>query len=159
MSEQLGGPARGAAPPPSRTMAHLRRMGMTTRLEAPSGHLRPLSKREVVPGRLWPGYLDWLFDRVGKKGATRKAYLSAVEEFNQSVVSPSSIDAGLSTDTGDFATGDPGVSPDRTLTGWLAQACRPVTSWPLLRSHGARTAGRTWIQAKDPRQVSTRVVS
>ena len=26
---------------------------------------------------------------------------------------------GLSTDAGGFATGDLGVSPDRTLTGWL----------------------------------------
>ena len=29
------------------------------------------------------------------------------------------FDAGLSTDAGSLATGDPGVSPDRTSTGWL----------------------------------------
>ena len=29
------------------------------------------------------------------------------------------FDAGLSTNTGSRATGDPGVSPDRTHTGWL----------------------------------------
>ena len=29
------------------------------------------------------------------------------------------FDAGLSTDAGSLATGDPGVSPDRTHTGWL----------------------------------------
>jgi hypothetical protein len=32
---------------------------------------------------------------------------------------PPRSDAGLSTDTGGFATGDLGVSPDWTLTGWL----------------------------------------
>jgi hypothetical protein len=53
-------------------------------------------------------------------------------------------DPGLSADPGGFATGDPGVSPDRTFTGWSPQACRSVTSCPLLRSHGARAAGRTW---------------
>ena len=30
---------------------------------------------------------------------------------------------GLSTDAGGFTTGDPGVSPDRTHTGWLTRAC------------------------------------
>src|SRR6266498_3527550 len=29
------------------------------------------------------------------------------------------FDAGLSPDAGSAATGDPGVSPDRTPTGWL----------------------------------------
>jgi hypothetical protein len=32
----------------------------------------------------------------------------------------SRFDADLSIDAGDFATGDLGVSPDRTRTGWLA---------------------------------------
>ena len=32
---------------------------------------------------------------------------------------PPRFDAGLSTDAGGFTTGDLGVSPDRTLTGWL----------------------------------------
>lgn len=43
---------------------------------------------------------------------------------------------------------DHGVSPDRTLTGGLPRACHPVTSCPLLCSHGARTAGRSWIEAE-----------
>ncbi|MGH7426123.1 MAG: hypothetical protein ACREJP_08140 [Candidatus Methylomirabilales bacterium] len=30
------------------------------------------------------------------------------------------FDAGISPDAGSRATGDPGVSPDRTLTGWLS---------------------------------------
>ena len=29
------------------------------------------------------------------------------------------FEPGLSTEHGGFPTGDPGVSPDRTLTGWL----------------------------------------
>lgn len=34
-------------------------------------------------------------------------------------VAPPRFAAGLSTDAGNFATGDPGVSPDRTHTGRL----------------------------------------
>ena len=34
---------------------------------------------------------------------------------------------GSLADAGSRATGDPGVSPDRTHTGWLARACRSVT--------------------------------
>ena len=34
-------------------------------------------------------------------------------------VAPPRFDAGISTDAGGFATGDLGVSPDRTFTGWL----------------------------------------
>jgi len=37
-------------------------------------------------------------------------------------VAPPRFDPGLSTGPGGFATGDPGVSPDRTLTGWLSRA-------------------------------------
>lgn len=36
---------------------------------------------------------------------------------------PPRFDPGLSTGPGGFATGDPGVSPDRTSTGWLSRAC------------------------------------
>ena len=43
-------------------------------------------------------------------------------------VAPPRFDPGLSTGPGSFATGDPGVSPDRTHTGWLTRACRSVTS-------------------------------
>ena len=43
-------------------------------------------------------------------------------------VAPPRFDPGLSTGPGSFATGDPGVCPDRTHTGWLSQACRSVTS-------------------------------
>ena len=62
---------------------------------------------------------------------------------------PPRFDPGLSTGPGGFATEDPGVSPDRTLTGWLSRACRSATSCSLLCVHGARTAGRTWIEAKN----------
>ena len=58
------------------------------------------------------------------------------------------FDGGLSADAGGFATEDPGVSPDRTSTGWLSRACRSATSCPLLCVHGVRAAGRTWIEAK-----------
>jgi hypothetical protein len=43
-------------------------------------------------------------------------------------VAPPRFDPGLSTEAGGFATGDPGVSPDRTLTGWLSRASRSATS-------------------------------
>ena len=43
-------------------------------------------------------------------------------------VAPPRFEPGLSTEPGDFATEDPGVSPDRTHTGWLPRASRPVTS-------------------------------
>src|SRR5436190_19405104 len=36
------------------------------------------------------------------------------------------LDPGLSPDAGSAATGDPGVSPDRTHHGWLPCACRSV---------------------------------
>jgi hypothetical protein len=35
-------------------------------------------------------------------------------------VAPSRFEPGLSTTPGDFTTGDPGVSPDRTHTGKLS---------------------------------------
>ena len=38
-------------------------------------------------------------------------------------VAPPRFDPGLSTGPGGFTTGDPGVSPDRTFTGWLSRAC------------------------------------
>jgi len=63
-------------------------------------------------------------------------------------VAPPRFDPGLSTGPGGFATGDPGVSPDRTLTGWPSRACvRYVMTAPLL-SWRQRPAGRTWIEAK-----------
>jgi hypothetical protein len=50
---------------------------------------------------------------------------------------------GLSTTHGGLATGDLGVSPDRTRTGWLPSACRWVTSQQPPCRHGAQAAGRT----------------
>jgi hypothetical protein len=50
---------------------------------------------------------------------------------------------GLSTTHGGSATGDLGVSPDRTRTGWLPSACRLVTSQQPPCCHGAQAAGRT----------------
>jgi hypothetical protein len=52
---------------------------------------------------------------------------------------------GLSTTHGSFATGDLGVSPDRTRTGWLPSACRLVTSSQHKPPccHGAQSPGRT----------------
>jgi|SRR5579859_2178363 len=37
------------------------------------------------------------------------------------------FDTAISAGAGSRATGDPGISPDRTLTGWLTTACRSVT--------------------------------
>ena len=64
-------------------------------------------------------------------------------------VAPPRFDPGLSTGPGSFATGDPGVSPDRTLTGWLSRACarlRHVRSLAfmapeLLDARGSRPKG------------------
>jgi hypothetical protein len=51
-----------------------------------------------------------------EKMTTLQASLDAADRS----VAPLRFDAGLSTDTGSFATGDLGVSPDRTHTGWLS---------------------------------------
>jgi len=53
------------------------------------------------------------------------------------------FDGGLSPDAGSRATGDPGVSPGRTRTGWLPSACRSVTSQQPPCCHGAQAPGRT----------------
>ena len=50
-----------------------------------------------------------------EKMTTLQASLDAADR----PVAPPRSDAGLSTDGGGFATEDLGVSPDRTLTGWL----------------------------------------
>ena len=43
---------------------------------------------------------------------------------------PLRFDGGLSADADRFATGDLGVSPDRTCTAWLSWACSGlVRSW------------------------------
>ena len=44
---------------------------------------------------------------------------------------------------GGLTTGDLGVSPNRTPTGWLPSACRSVTSQQPPCRHGAQTPGRT----------------
>jgi hypothetical protein len=67
-------------------------------------------------------------------------------------VAPPRFDPGLSTGPGSFATGDPGVSPDRTLTGWLSRACarlRHVRSLAfmapeLLDARGFRLKEQPW---------------
>jgi hypothetical protein len=45
---------------------------------------------------------------------TLQASLDAADR----TLAPPRFDADLSIDAGDFATGDLGVSPDRTCTGW-----------------------------------------
>ena len=52
---------------------------------------------------------------------------TSLHAADRTVASPR-FDPGLSTGPGGFTTGDPGISPDRTSTGWLPRACRPVTS-------------------------------
>ena len=47
-------------------------------------------------------------------------------------VAPPRFDPGLSTGPGGFTTEDPGISPDRTHTGWPSRACaRYVMTTPL----------------------------
>jgi hypothetical protein len=52
------------------------------------------------------------------------------------------FDAEISPDAGGFTTRDPGISLDRTFTGWMSSACQSVTSWRT-SCHGTRSAGRT----------------
>lgn len=47
-------------------------------------------------------------------------------------VAPPRFDADLSADAGGLATEDPGVSSDRTPTGWSPPACRPLRHDDLL---------------------------
>ena len=62
-------------------------------------------------------------------------------------VAPPRFAPGLSTDAGGLATGDLGVSPDRTYTGRLSRtSARYVMTAPFRSS--IPTAGRTWIQAQ-----------
>src|SRR5918994_4257912 len=49
----------------------------------------------------------------------------------------------LSATHGGLATGDPGISPDRTFTGGPPRACRLVTSSRIPFPHDAQAAGRT----------------
>jgi len=45
--------------------------------------------------------------------------LQASLDVADRTLAPPRFDADLSTDAGGFTTGDLGISPDRTLTGWL----------------------------------------
>ena len=56
-----------------------------------------------------------LVPTLAGKMTTLQASLDAADR----PVAPPRFDADLSTDAGGFATRDLGVSPDRTLTGWL----------------------------------------
>jgi hypothetical protein len=69
---------------------------------------------------------------------------ASLDVADWSVARPRSA-PGLSTTHGGFATGDLGVSPDRTLTGWLPSAWRLVTSSQHQPPccHGAQSPGRT----------------
>src|SRR6266540_7527380 len=58
-------------------------------------------------------------------------------------VAPPRFAPHLSMTHGGITTGDLGVSPNRTHTGWLSSACRSVTSQQPPCCHGAQAAGRT----------------
>jgi hypothetical protein len=67
---------------------------------------------------------------------------------------PLRFEPGLSTGPGSFTTGDPGVSPDRTRTGWPTRACARLGHGPsfglkrpaeLLDARGLRLSGGGWI--------------
>src|SRR5665213_827041 len=70
-------------------------------------------------------------------------------------VAPPRFDPGLSTGPGGFTTGDLGVSPDRTFTGWLTRACArlrhdhsfAVVTSELLDARGSRLRGGAGIIA------------
>src|SRR5664280_3787751 len=71
-------------------------------------------------------------------------------------VAPPRFDPGLSTGPGGFATGDLGISPDRTFTGWLTRATarlRHDRSVALIAP--GRAAGRRWIQAQTRPSMTT----
>jgi hypothetical protein len=91
-------------------------------------------------GLPWPARLGDVHppQRLGPVGAGSKRRDEFVEEGSHRLdalttlqtsldaadrpVAPPRFEPGLSTGPGGFTTGDPGVSPDRTLTGWLSRA-------------------------------------
>src|SRR6266540_4448207 len=60
-------------------------------------------------------------------------------------IAPPRFAPGLSTTHGGITTGDLGVSPGRTRTGWPPSASRSVTSQQPPCCHGVQAAGRTPI--------------
>ena len=69
------------------------------------------------------------------------------------------FDPGLSTGPGGFTTGDLGVSPDRTFTGWLTRACarlRHDHSFVLITSELLDARGSR-LNEYEPCPSSTRV--
>ncbi len=110
---------------------------------------RPL--RREVPGhplqdpwcRPWPSPLG---NRLGSPRPpgrrTGVTTLQASRDVADWSVARPRFAPGLSTTHGGFATGDLGVSPDRTCTGWLPSAGRSVTSQQPPCVMGAQAAGR-----------------
>ena len=114
--------------------------------------LRPLHREvlwhplQVLWCRPWPSPTR---EGLGSSSSVRTrtgvtTLQASLDVAHWSVARPRSA-PGLSTTHGGFATGDLGVSPNRTLTGWLPSACRLVTSSqhepPCC--HGAQPSGRT----------------
>src|ERR1019366_217922 len=89
-------------------------------------HRHPL---QVLWCRPWPSPLG---NRLGSSSSvqarTGGTTLQASLHVADWSVAPPRFEPGLSTTHGGIATGDLGVSPDRTRTGWLPSACRLVTS-------------------------------
>ena len=112
---------------------------------------RPL-RREVPRHRLqdqrcrpWPSPFR---NRLGSslsdpKGGPRVTTLQASLHVADWSLAPPRFAPHLSMTHGGLTTGDLGVSPNRTHTGWLPSASRSVTSRQPPCRHGAQTAGRT----------------
>ena len=67
------------------------------------------ARRATGSAPSWPA-------RTAVRLTTLQASLHAADR----PVASAPLRPGLSTDAGGFTTGDPGVSPDRTHTGWLS---------------------------------------
>ena len=127
---------------------------------------RPL-RREVPRHRLqdqrcrpWPSPLgNRLGSSLSANGGPAVTTLQASLHVADWSVAPPRFAPHLSMTHGGLATGDLGVSPDRTRTGWLPSACRSVTSQQPPCRHGAQAAGRTPISAAGIMPATDRVLA
>ena len=82
-------------------------------------------------------------------------------------VAPPRFEPDLSTEPGGLTTGNPGLSPNRTLTGWLPRTCAryamtpPSKSKPseLLDARGSRLSGRGTIYVQESGSRSIQVLT
>ncbi len=86
-------------------------MGTRSRI---SGAVRGLRRQSAGSAPPWPAHTGFSNDAAGFASCCGPASCHPLNE-----VSLLRFDTGISPDAGSRATGNPGVSPDRTSTGWL----------------------------------------